>query len=93
MESFFSLLPKNVLNRQRWDTREEVRLAIVTWIDRTYHRRQRQEALGRLTGIEFETIFKPTPQTQRPSEQQGQTEPWADPHDDSRPPRTAADRE
>ena len=49
MESFFSLLQKNVLNRQCWDTREELRIAIVTWIERTYHRRRRQDALGRLT--------------------------------------------
>ena len=36
MESFFSLLQKNVLNRRRSDTREELRIAIVTWIERTY---------------------------------------------------------
>jgi putative transposase len=30
MESFFALLQKNVLDRQRWDTREELRLAIIT---------------------------------------------------------------
>ena len=58
MESFFSLLQKNVLDRKRWATREELRLAIVTWIERTYHRRRRQAALGRLTPIEFETILK-----------------------------------
>ena len=57
MESFFALLQKNVLNRQRWRTREELRLAIVTWIERTYHRRRRQRALGKLTPIEFETIY------------------------------------
>ena len=57
MESFFALLQKNVLNRQRtWDTREELRLAMVTWIERKYHRRRRQRGLGRLTPIEFETI-------------------------------------
>lgn len=56
MESFFSLLQKNVLNRRRWPTREELRLAIVVWIERTYHRRRRQDALGRLTPIEFETL-------------------------------------
>jgi putative transposase len=56
MESFFSLLQKNVLNRRRWQTREELRLAIVVWIERTYHRRRRQDALGRLTPIEFETL-------------------------------------
>ena len=47
MESFFSLLQKNVLDRRRWDTREELRIAIVTWIERTYHRRRRQAAHGR----------------------------------------------
>lgn len=59
MESFFSLLQKNVLDRRRWDTREELRIAIVTWIERTYHRRRRQAALGRLTPIEFEAIMTP----------------------------------
>ena len=56
MESFFSLLQKNVLNRRRWRAREELRLAIITWIEKTYHRRRRQDSLGRMTPIEFETI-------------------------------------
>jgi putative transposase len=63
MESFFSLVQKNVLNRKRWATREELRLAIVTWIEPTYHRRRRQEALGRLTPVEFEMIHHRTTQT------------------------------
>ena len=58
MESFFSLLQKNVLNRRRWRTREELRLAIVVWIEKTYHRRRRQNTLGRLTPIEFETLHQ-----------------------------------
>jgi transposase InsO family protein len=58
MESFFSLLQKNVLNRKRWQTREELRLAIVIWIEKTYHRQRRQDALGRLTPIEFETLHQ-----------------------------------
>ena len=56
MESFFSLLQKNVLDRRRWQTREQLRLAIVVWIEKTYHRRRRQDTLGRLTPVEFETI-------------------------------------
>jgi transposase InsO family protein len=60
MESFFSLLQKNVLDRQPWRTREQLRIAIVTWIERTYHRRRRQASLGRLTPIEFEAIMTPT---------------------------------
>ncbi len=57
MESFFSLLQKNVLDTRRWDTREDLRLAIVTWIETKYNRRRRQRRLGRLTTVEFETIY------------------------------------
>lgn len=59
MESFFALLQRNVLDRRRWTTRDELRIAIVTWIERTYHRRRRQRALGRLTPVEYETIMTP----------------------------------
>jgi transposase InsO family protein len=59
MESFFALLQKNVLDRRIWNTREELRIAIVRWIERTYHRRRRQAALGRLTPVEYELIMKP----------------------------------
>jgi transposase InsO family protein len=60
MESFFSLLQNNVLNRRSWTTREELRIAIVTWIEKTYHRRRRQAALGRLTPVEYELIMTGT---------------------------------
>jgi len=58
MESFFSLLQKNVLNRRRWTSRQQLRLAIITWIENTYHRRRRQDTLGRLTPIEFEILHQ-----------------------------------
>lgn len=57
IESFFSLLQRNVLDRQTWVTRDDLRIAIVTWIERTYHRRRRQARLGRLTPVEFEMIM------------------------------------
>lgn len=57
MESFFSLLQKNVLDTRRWNSREELRLAIVTWIETKYNRRRRQRALGKLTPVEFEMIY------------------------------------
>ena len=57
IESFFSLLQKDVLNRRRWETRDQLRLVIVAWIERTYHRRRRQNRLGRLTPIEYELIM------------------------------------
>ena len=57
MESFFSLLQNNVLDTRRWQTRQDLRLAIVSWIETKYNRRRRQRALGRLTPVEFETIY------------------------------------
>ncbi|WP_407938871.1 IS3 family transposase [Micromonospora rubida] len=59
MESFFGLLQNNVLDRRTWTTRQQLRTAIVTWIERTYHRRRRQRSLSRLTPIEYETIMTP----------------------------------
>jgi putative transposase len=59
MESFFGLLPNNVLDRQIWSTRQQMRHAIVTWIERTYHRGRRQRSLSRLTPIEYETVMTP----------------------------------
>lgn len=58
MESFFSLLQKNVLDRQSWRTRRELRLAIVTWVEGKYHRKRRQRGLGKLTPVEFEAIMR-----------------------------------
>lgn len=58
MESFFALLQRNVLDRRRWSSREELRLAIVEWIEKTYHRRRRQRGLGRLTPVEYETLHQ-----------------------------------
>ena len=56
MEFFFTLLRRNGFDRQRWTTREGLRLSIITWIERTYHRRRRQRRLGRLTPVGYETL-------------------------------------
>ncbi|WP_081599802.1 IS3 family transposase [Cellulosimicrobium cellulans] len=57
MESWHALLQKNVLNRRRWATRDQLHDAIVFWIERTYNRRRRQRALGKLTPVEYELAF------------------------------------
>ena len=51
MESVFSLLQKNALDRQQWQTRQELRLAIVHWIEAKYHRKRRQRGLGKLAPV------------------------------------------
>ncbi len=50
--------PVNQLDRRRWPDRESLHLAIVTWIERTYHRRRRQTRLGRMTPIEYEMLHQ-----------------------------------
>ena len=40
MESFHSLLQKNVLNQQSWRTPDELRYAVITWIEHPYNRRR-----------------------------------------------------
>lgn len=57
MESWNALLQKNVLDRRRWATRDQLHDAIVLWIERTYNRRRRQRALGKLTPVEYELAF------------------------------------
>ncbi len=57
MESFWALLQKNVLDRRRWRTRDELHNAVVFWIEHTYNRRRRQRALGKLTPVEYEFAF------------------------------------
>jgi hypothetical protein len=51
MESFFSLLQKNVVDQRRWATRSELRCAIVTWIEHTYNDRRRQRPGRVRTGL------------------------------------------
>src|SRR5699024_569504 len=60
MACCFAQLQKIVLDRKRWRSREELRIAIIIWIERTYHRRRRQARLGRLTPIEYEAFMHPT---------------------------------
>ena len=58
MESWHSLLQKNVLDQRRvWDSHEQLHLAVITWIEHTYNNRRRQRRLGKLTPVEFELAF------------------------------------
>ena len=54
MDSFHSLLQNNVLDSKKWESQEEPRIAIVHWIEGTYHRTRRKRSLGKMTSIEYE---------------------------------------
>jgi transposase InsO family protein len=56
MESFYSLRQNHALDSRHWHTREDLQLAVVTWIESNRHRRRRQRVLEWTTPIEFETL-------------------------------------
>lgn len=57
MESFFSLLQKNVLDRRWWSSRQQLRLSIVGWLEGKYNRKRKQRGLGKTTPIQFEATM------------------------------------
>jgi putative transposase len=56
-ESFFSSLECEVLDRCRFETREEARVAVFSWIEGWYNTHRRHSSLGYLSPIEFEQAF------------------------------------
>ncbi|RNL73770.1 hypothetical protein [Streptomyces sp. I6] len=44
INSFLALLQKDVLDRRTWAIRPDLRIAIVTWIERAWRRRHPSEA-------------------------------------------------
>jgi len=65
---------KNVLDRHRWESRGQLRKAIVHWVERVYHRKRRQLRLAKLTPVEYELVHEKavalavkTPESTEPS--------------------------
>ncbi len=54
MESFWSSMQIELLNRRKWKTRVELANAIFEDIELFYNRQRRHSALGYKTPIEFE---------------------------------------
>ena len=55
IESFWSRMQVELLDRQRWRTRMELANAIFGYLEIWHNRRRRHSSLGMLTPIEFET--------------------------------------
>ena len=53
-ESFFATLVREVLNRRRFKTRAEARMAIFEWLEGWYNPHRRHSALGYLSPINYE---------------------------------------
>jgi putative transposase len=59
MESFWSTLQRELLDRQTWATREQLGSAIFEWIEAFYNPVRRHSALGYLSPAAFDALHKP----------------------------------
>ena len=55
-ESFFATLKKELIHRQTWPTKAELRTEVFDYIEIFYNRRRRHSTLGHLSPAEFEII-------------------------------------
>ncbi len=60
MESFWSRVQVELLDRKRWQTRVELANAIFDYLEIFHDRQRRHSSLGMLTPVEFEARLKPT---------------------------------
>jgi hypothetical protein len=56
IESFWSTMQRELLDRQTWATRAALGSAIFEWIEAFYNPRRRHSALGYLSPVEFEDL-------------------------------------
>ena len=60
IESFWSRMQVELLDRKRWHTRLELANAIFEYLEIFHNRQRRHSALGMLTPCEFEAAYQPT---------------------------------
>jgi putative transposase len=60
MESFWSRVQVELLDRKRWRTRVELANAIFDYLEIFHNRQRRHSSLGMLTPVEFEARSRPT---------------------------------
>ena len=54
MESFWSTMQRELLDRRRWQSRDELASAIFEWIEAFYNPVRRHTSIGDLSPAEFE---------------------------------------
>jgi len=61
MESFWSRMQVEMLNRKRWSTRVELASAIFEYLEIFHNRQRRHSSLSMLSPVEFEVRHQPPP--------------------------------
>ena len=56
IESFWSTMQRELLDRRQWESRVELASAIFEWIEGFYNPRRRHTTLGRMSPHDFETL-------------------------------------
>ncbi len=56
MESFWSTLQRELLDRRRWKTKDELASSIFEWIEAFYNPVRRHTSIGDRSPIEFEAL-------------------------------------
>ena len=57
MESFFATLKKELIHRRRFKTREQAKIAIISYIETWYNPKRIHSSLGDMSPIEFERYY------------------------------------
>jgi transposase InsO family protein len=57
MESFFSTLQRELLDRKQWATRKELASAIFEWIEAWYNPRRRHTSIDNLSPVDYERLY------------------------------------
>jgi putative transposase len=57
MESFFSTLQRELLDRRKWATRKELASAIFEWIEAWYNPHRRHSSISSLSPVDYERLY------------------------------------
>jgi len=57
MESFFSTLQRELLNRRAWTTRKELASAIFEWVEAWYNPRRRHTSIDDRSPVDYERLY------------------------------------
>ena len=56
IESFWSTMQRELLDRQRWNSQQQLATAIFEWIEAWYNTRRRHTSLDMLPPLEYEAL-------------------------------------
>ena len=59
MESFWSTMQRELLDRHAWQTRNQLAAAIFEWIEAFYNPVRRHTSIGSLAPADYEALYTP----------------------------------